>query len=279
MKYFYYLITILGILAITTSAQDQTDRDIPAEPSEADKSLPEDTEEASVEDEMEDEKPPTEEALKVEPSIFDEREILTLEQAAKIKEVQQRFYSNHQCIVSYGFYDGHLPSITVRQKWKNMVALDDKRQFHIFLNIGVLRKSNIVEIYYRYPPGLKNMGEIDTVLTNLKRDLQSEIGLDALLERSYESVNDELGYLGTKPEYESNIQQEVNAFEATRLKKYLFKILKIAVLIIAPIIALLLIWSIFSRIRNKLSYRFPDVDYIERFGSKYSATSIAKIRK
>lgn len=121
--------------------------------------------------------------------------------------------------------------------------------------------------------------EIDTVLSNLERDLQSETSFGSLLERSFESVNDELSYLNKKPEYESNVQQEVNAFEATQLKNYLLKILKIAVLIVAPIIALLIIWSIFSRIRNTFPYRFPDVDYVQRFESKYSATSIAKIKK
>ena len=268
MKYFYHSIVLL-ILLMPLSAQEKVD----INSSQLTPVLENDTIPESIEKTNEGKD------ISVEPSIFDKRKLLSEDHVTKIKEVQQEFYSKYKCMVSYGFYDGHLPSIAVHQAWKDMVAIDEKHEFHLFINVGVLRKKNILEIYYRYPPALKNIREIDTVLANLERDLQSEIGLDSFLKRSYESVNDELAYIGSKPNFESNAQKDVNAFEATKLKAYLFKILKIAGFILGPLIALLILWSIFSKLRNKLSYRFPDVEYIERFGSKHSATSIAKIRK
>ncbi len=276
MNYLYKLIAITYFLALSISAQDDSEvKDVSLS------ATAEEKEQSPEPDEIIDPvtNPDQENTIVVQPSIFDEREILSIDQVAKIKEVQKGFYDNHKCIVSYGFYDGHLVDIAVRQDWKNMVAKDVDREFHMFLNIGVFSKGSNIEIDYRYPPALKNPQEIDTILINLKRDLQSENGLDALLERSYESVNDELGYLRNKPLYESNIQDKTNAFEADQLKLYLIKILKVISLILIPIIALLIIWYFIAKLNNSRSYSFPEVEHLPRFGAKYSATSIAKIRK
>lgn len=264
MKKIHHLTVILYLFTLALSAQEDI------ESTEAIAPLKENTSQVS---------PDSEQAIVIGPKIFDQRKILSEEQVAKIKATQAEHYKKHQCILSYGLYDGHLPNISVRQKWKDMVSKDQNREFHLFLNIGVFTNSNTIEIDYRYPPALKDTQEIDKVLQNLKQDLQSETGLEALLERSYQSIDDELGYLRNKPEFESNIQKEVNAFEADKLKTYLFKILKIAALIAGPIILIFIIWSTLSKLKNKRPYRFPDVVYIPRFGAKYSATSIAKIKK
>jgi len=276
MNYFYQITLMLGLLSLCVTAQNANEENKGDIPAQVESTIEEQKSKAIDQTTS---NPDAEEVIVVEPSLFDKREILRLDQIARIKEVQKDFLDKHQCIVSYGFYDGHLSNISVRQSWKDMVAKDEAKQFHLFINIGVFIKNTNVEIDYRYPPALKDSQEINTILANLNRDLTSEVGLDALLDRSYEAVNDELTYLKNKPVYESKVQDEVNAFEADQLKIYLIKIGKIIGFVLVPLIALFVIWSIFTNIRNKKSYRFPDVQYIARLGSNYSATSISKIKK
>jgi len=262
MKKIYHLIILLTLFSSTSSAQsDAKLEDSPVTP-QANTITPESEDEGII-----------------EPKIYDQRNLLTEAQITEIKAKQRQFYNQYQCILSYGIYDGQITNISVKQKWRQMVAKDKNKEFHLFLNIGSFISNNVIELDYRYPPSLKDPQEIDKVLANLKRDLQSEIGLEAVLQRSYESVADELGYLSNKPLFESNFQKKVNAFEAEELKKFLLKVIKLAAIIIAPIILFLIILNMMRKLNNKRPYHFPNVDYTPRLGARYSATSISKIKK
>lgn len=211
--------------------------------------------------------------------IFDPHNKLTSEQINQITKSQKGFLENHQCYVSYGFYDDLQTELSVLQNWKVMVEKHEEKPFHLFVRMGAFKKDSPITIHYRYPPSLKDSHEIDNVLNALKKDIGSETGMDSMLSKSFSSIDDELIYLKTKPTFEAGVITKNKDIKTAELKEFAIYIATIVAIVVGSIVALLLIWTIFSKIRNRRSYRFPDVNYSKRLGAEYAATSISQIKK
>ena len=103
-----------------------------------------------------------------------------------------------------------------------------------------------------------------------------------LIENSPNIINDRLSYLNERPKYE---ELEKTAAENTRTRdfiNYILGLVKIALIIIVPIIALLIFWYMLTSINNRKAHHFPtspDTVPKKRLGAPHAATSISQTSK
>ncbi len=208
-------------------------------------------------------------------AIIDPQNILSPEQVVLIRKEQKLLLENHRCMVSYGFYGIHHSQMEIRRTWTASIPATDQ-QFHILINIGSFLKNHNIDIQFKNPPLLDDINEVENILASATQNIQSERGLDAILEASFVSINDELAYLSTRPLLEKDQSDLEETKKNAAFKAYIIKLVKIALCIIVPLIALFIIWNIYSNSRNKKPYYFPETKTITRLGAPHGASSITQ---
>jgi|GEM_PF-6880714 len=220
-------------------------------------------------------------------SIIDPENLITDEQENKLAKNQEHLLQEQDTLVSYAFYNVDATKIGLRMEWESnlKMATEDgasSEKFHLLICVGVFSKQNTVDIFYKNQPALEDGDDLNTCIASLKQSLGSEPEIKDFIEYAPSIIQNGLSYLNERPEYE---KLEHNAAEETRTRefmKYILGLVKIALIIIVPIIAFLIFWYIFGSLNNRRAHHFPIVPNKtpkKRLGAPYAATSISQTSK
>jgi len=188
-------------------------------------------------------------------SVIDPENIITDEQQKLIEKIQADISTNHNSLVTYAFYSINASKLGIRMEWESKLAKAKEEgltsdKFHLLICVGKFSQQNTVDIFYKNQPPLEDVNDLDTCIASLKQSLTTEPNIKDLIEyRSQEFI------------------------------QYLLNLIKITLIITAPIVAFLLIWYMLASINNKKSYKFPTTTHTKtkkRLGAPYGATSISQ---
>lgn len=215
--------------------------------------------------------------------IIDLNDLITPEQEASIKKVQDEVLENHDTLLSYAFYNSNSSKSSMKYEWEtNLNDYPASDKFHLFICVGIYSTRNTIDIYYKNPPVLQDTDDLSTCISSLSRNLRAEPDIEELILNSSSIISGSLSYINERPKYEANTKRDADKSRADEFMKYILKLTKIALWIITPIIALIIIWYIISFLNNKRAYHFPEAQpnsIKKRLRATSAATSISRSRK
>lgn len=217
-------------------------------------------------------------------SIIDPEELITEDQKEFLGNNQESILKDRDTLVSFAFYNVETSKVRLRMEWESSLekAAEEGQssdKFHLLICVGVFSDQHTVDIFYKNQPALEDVDDLSTCITSLKQSLGSEPDIEELIQNSPDSIKDRLSYLSERPKYEELEKTAANETRAEEFMNYIFNLVKIALFIIVPIIAFLILWFMLASFSNRKAHTFPTPDPKKRLSCPYAATSISQIKK
>ncbi len=220
-------------------------------------------------------------------TIRDEEDLITEEQEKIIAKSQAEILAEQDTIVSFAFYQIGTSKLNTRLNWE--AALEKAKEdgtasdkFQLLISVGVFSTQNTVDVFYKNPPALQDVDDLGTCIASLEQSLGSEPEVNDLVINAPDIIKGRLSYLKERPLYEAKEQKSAQDTRTKEFTKYIMWLVKIALIIIIPIIAFLVFWYMMSSINNKRTHRFPTTKHASpksRLGAPYAGTSISQFTK
>lgn len=210
--------------------------------------------------------------------VLDPTAKLTEEQITEITRTQQKTLREHNCCVTYAFYDSTYPKADILAEWNKLVAADEKKRFHILLNYGAFSKYSL-EIHRKNAPTLNDLEEAEAIFNALKRDLDSELNLNKSIARSHVTIPEKMSFIQGMSSNDKARDDERSQKKKEEKHSFLKDKLKLGIMIGAPILLFLILWYLLRKASNAKPYNFPNPRLAPRLGAEHSATSITQLSK